>query len=256
MRLTLRTMLAYLDNILEPNDAEVLGAKISDSEFASELVYRTLSSTRKANLNAPPLEGRGIGGDPNSVAEYLDNTLDETRIPGFEKVCLESDMFLSEVACCHNILSICIDQPVTVENEIRDRVLSLVEASLAKTEDLVGIEPQSKFALDTLIEPKPAGAPEYIKKKAHPIAGRWDSFLHKTLGDSADKFSIGTIAKESIEEKLAEEQINRVRLMINRRFGPDTWTDILEERRRRIEEHTKEVKKQKLSLWFFFSKRF
>ncbi len=85
-----------------------------------------------------------------------------------------------------------------------------------------------------------------IKKKAHPIAGRWDSFLHKTLGDSADKFSIGTIAKESIEEKLAEEQINRVRLMINRRFGPDTWTDILEERRRRIEEHTKEVKKQKL----------
>ena len=50
-------MLAYLDNILEPNDAEVLGAKISDSEFASELVYRTLSSTRKANLNAPPLEG-------------------------------------------------------------------------------------------------------------------------------------------------------------------------------------------------------
>ena len=169
MRLTLRTMLAYLDNILEPNDAEVLGAKISDSEFASELVYRTLSSTRKANLNAPPLEGRGIGGDPNSVAEYLDNTLDETRIPGFEKVCLESDMFLSEVACCHNILSICIDQPVTVENEIRDRVLSLVEASLAKTEDLVEIEPQSKFALDTLIEPKPAGAPEYIKKKAHPL---------------------------------------------------------------------------------------
>ena len=88
MRLTLRTMLAYLDNILEPNDAEVLGSKISESEFASELVYRTLSSTRKANLNAPPLDGRGIGGDPNSVAEYLDNTLDETRIPGFEKVCL------------------------------------------------------------------------------------------------------------------------------------------------------------------------
>jgi len=69
MRLTLRTMLAYLDNILEPQDAETLGAKISDSEFASELVYRTLSSIRKANLNAPPLDGKGIGPDPNSVAE-------------------------------------------------------------------------------------------------------------------------------------------------------------------------------------------
>ena len=124
--------------------AEVLGAKISESEFASELVYRTLSSTRKANLNAPPLDGRGIGGDPNSVAEYLDNTLDETRIPGFEKVCLESDMFLSEVACCHNILSICIDQPITVENELRDRVLSMVEASLAKTQELAETESQPK----------------------------------------------------------------------------------------------------------------
>ena len=169
MRLTLRTMLAYLDNILEPNDAEVLGSKISESEFASELVYRTLSSTRKANLNAPPLDGRGIGGDPNSVAEYLDNTLDETRIPGFEKVCLESDMFLSEVACCHSILSICIDQPVTVENEMRDRVLSMVEASLAKTQELAETESQPKSVLENLIEPKPAGAPEYIKKKANPL---------------------------------------------------------------------------------------
>ena len=97
MRLTLRTMLAYLDNILEQEDAEALGAKISESEFASDLVYRTLSSTRKANLNAPALDGTGIGADPNTVAEYLDNTLPEERIPGFEKVCLESDV--SERSC-------------------------------------------------------------------------------------------------------------------------------------------------------------
>lgn len=169
MRLTLRTMLAYLDNILEPQDAEALGAKISDSEFASELVYRTLSSTRKANLNAPPLDGKGIGQDPNSVAEYLDNTLKEDRIPGFEKVCLESDMYLSEVASCHSILSICIDQPVTIEHEMRDRVLGLVSASLEKTEELIERQEQSRPALDHLIEPKAAGAPEYIRAKPHPL---------------------------------------------------------------------------------------
>ena len=169
MRLTLRTMLAYLDNILEPQDAEALGAKISDSEFASELVYRTLSSTRKANLNAPSLDGRGIGSDPNSVAEYLDNTLAESRIPGFEKVCLESDMYLSEVASCHSILSVCIDQPVTIENEVRERVLGLVSASLEKTEELVEPQEQPRAALEHLIEPKAAGAPEYIRKKSHPL---------------------------------------------------------------------------------------
>ena len=32
--------------------------------------------------------------------------------------------------------------------------------------------------------------------------------------------------------------------MINKRFGPDTWNDILEERRTRIEKHNKEKKKQ------------
>ena len=169
MRLTLRTMLAYLDDILEPQDAEALGAKISDSEFASELVYRTLSSIRKPNLSAPPLDGRGIGGDPNSVAEYLDNTLDENRIPGFEKVCLESDMYLSEVACCHSILSICIDQSVTIENDMRNRVLGLLETSLSKTNELTEVNEKPHAVLENLIEPKPAGAPEYIRKKVHPL---------------------------------------------------------------------------------------
>jgi hypothetical protein len=122
--------------------------------------------------------------------------------------------------------------------------LSLINASVKAIKGAIGTAKDISVVADQ-IDDLFKGRKE-IKKSSHPIAGRWDSFLHKTLGDSADKFSLGAIAKESIEEKLAEEQINRVRLMINRRFGPDTWTDILEERRRRIEEHTKEVKKQKL----------
>ncbi len=171
MRLTLRTMLAYLDNILEPQDAEALGAKIGESEFARDLVYRTLNSTGKANLAAPPLSGRGMGADPNSVAEYLDNTLDESKIPGFEKACLESDMYLSEVACCHSILSICIDQPVTIENEMRERVLGLTEASLTPGGDVApaGQAGQTRPTLKQLTQPKPAGTPEYIRKKVHPL---------------------------------------------------------------------------------------
>ena len=82
-----------------------------------------------------------------------------------------------------------------------------------------------------------------VKKSSHPIASRWDSLLGKTLGSTADKFSLGAIAKDTIEEKLAEEQMLKVKRMINKRFGPDTWNDILEERRLRIEKHKKSMSK-------------
>jgi len=80
-----------------------------------------------------------------------------------------------------------------------------------------------------------------VKQEAHPIASKWDKFLGKTLGDSADRFSIGAIAKETIEEKLAEEQIVKVKRMINIRFGATTWDDILLEHKNRIEKHKKSI---------------
>tara|TARA_X000001036_G_scaffold107424_2_gene100518 strand:- start:1614 stop:2123 length:510 start_codon:yes stop_codon:yes gene_type:complete len=82
-----------------------------------------------------------------------------------------------------------------------------------------------------------------VHEKSHPLCSRWDNFIGKKLGSSADKFSLGTIAKETIQERQAEEQLQLVRRMINKRFGPDTWDEIVEERRARIEKHNKEKKK-------------
>jgi len=84
-----------------------------------------------------------------------------------------------------------------------------------------------------------------VKEQAHPIAGKWDKFLGKTLGDSADKLSIGAIAKETIEEKLAEEQLIKVKRMINTRFGAGTWDTIVEERKRRIAQHKKAMRQKR-----------
>jgi hypothetical protein len=84
-----------------------------------------------------------------------------------------------------------------------------------------------------------------VHTKSHPIATKWDNFIGKKLGASADKFSLGAVAKETIEERLADEQLHLVRRMINKRFGPDTWDEIIEERKIRIEKHNKAVKKEK-----------
>ena len=55
------------------------------SHSAELLVERIRTATRRARLGAPKVEGRGIGLDANSVAEYLDSTLPAERVADFEQ---------------------------------------------------------------------------------------------------------------------------------------------------------------------------
>ena len=58
-----------------------------------------------------------------------------------------------------------------------------------------------------------------------------------------EQFDTSHIARETIDAKLAAEQLQEVANLINLRFGPNTWKEILEERARRISEQ-KEAEKQ------------
>jgi len=52
---------------------------------------------------------------------------------------------------------------------------------------------------------------------------------------NVDHFAINNVAQEVIDARLAREQLNEMKNLINLRFGPGTWEFILQERKKRID---------------------
>ena len=125
MRLTLRTLLAWLDDTLSAAQVREIGKQVNESPVAKELVERIHRVTRQRRLTVPPSKGPE-GVDPNVVAAYLDNELDPDAVAELEKKCLTSDLHLAEVASAHQILSL-IGQKAKVPAEARQRMYHLIK---------------------------------------------------------------------------------------------------------------------------------
>ncbi len=125
MRLTLRTLLAYLDGVLDRQEAKVLQEKVAQGRLAKGMVDRIQTVIMQPKLAAPKVDARGTAGDANVVAEYLDNTMQALHVAEFEQACLAEDARLAEAASCHQILTIVLAKPAIVSPELRNRVRRL-----------------------------------------------------------------------------------------------------------------------------------
>ena len=56
--------------------------------------------------------------------------------------------------------------------------------------------------------------------------------IKKRDKSGADPFATENVAQEIIDAKLAREQLNEIRTLVNYRFGPNTWQEILTESKR------------------------
>src|SRR5262245_3867229 len=132
MRLTLRTLLAYLDDTLEAGEIKSIGQKVAESDAAQELVARIKQVTRRRRLTTPPDVGPDQAFDANHVAAYLDNDLSAEEVAELEKLCLESDVHLAEAAACHQILTLVLGELALIPPTARRRMYGLIEGRPAK----------------------------------------------------------------------------------------------------------------------------
>ena len=122
MRLTLRTLLAYLDDRLPPGQAKEIGQKVTTSPFATELAERIRSVVRRRRLAREAVGQKSI--DANLIAEYLDDQLTPELVALIERQILSSDATLAEVAATHQIIGTLKD-PVELADSLKERLYRL-----------------------------------------------------------------------------------------------------------------------------------
>lgn len=143
LRLTLRTLLAYLDDTLEPAKAREIGQKVSESDQAHELIERIRTVMRRRRLIANAADPDATDLDANDVAEYIDNVLDPEKLGALEQACIDSDMNLAEVASVHQILTLVLGKPAEVSDECRARMYALIGTKGGKPSQRTPVGPRS-----------------------------------------------------------------------------------------------------------------
>ncbi|EMI55851.1 hypothetical protein [Rhodopirellula sallentina] len=195
MRLTLRTLLAYLDDMLEEEDTETLKAKIEESGIATSLIARIRNSVDRREIGALSPDAIGPLENANVMSEYLDSTLSQEQIAEIERLCLESDTSLSEAAACHQILTVVLGQPARVSEKLRNRIYDL-----PLSDELRLMEQQTKPAADAGTSQTPTSATTAAFSSVEIPAASDDAELDLGSGPDAVTSELSGVATGSPQD--------------------------------------------------------
>lgn len=135
MRLTLRTLLAWLDGVFAVEEQRSLGDRVAGSTVATGLTQRIIASVSRGDLDAPRVDSWGTPDDANFVADYLENRLHHDQLEWFERICMQSEPRLAEVADCHGAMveieriEAAGDLAAAADDPVRDRLKRMVRTS-------------------------------------------------------------------------------------------------------------------------------
>ena len=121
MRLSLRTLLAFEDNVFDVEQHRRLEQLLPADKTAEATLRRVRSIVRNPSLGVPGLVDHQEELDPNYVAEYLDHQMSGSVQEKFEAYCLSADKYLAEIASVHHILSNVLGEPARTSRECRLR---------------------------------------------------------------------------------------------------------------------------------------
>ncbi len=105
MRLTLRNLLAYLHEVMSPDDRAKFAPLVSSGARVQQLLERCKTVGKSPTLPAPALDQAHERHAADTVGRYLDFQLPDAELAPFERAALDSDEQLAEIVDCHRMLS-------------------------------------------------------------------------------------------------------------------------------------------------------
>jgi len=119
MRLSLRTLLAFEDNVFDVEQHRRLAQLLPTDRTAEATLQRIRSVVHDPMLGVPGLVDHQEELDPNYVAEYLDHQMPNNVQDQFESYCLSADKYLAEIASVHHILTNVLGEPARTSRDCR-----------------------------------------------------------------------------------------------------------------------------------------